>query len=231
MSSTIVVTRRYVCCSFCSLHKGETFCFQVQWVFRCKNPISSNQWVLFLEPFSRQWKSLRVSHPTLGSWGFFCPTHLRMVGVSAGGGGRKCSVNWPWKFSLAYAFGAPNVLVLLRGEQLKTQKANLKILLHENNVFFLFLCFWFFFWWLNPFLFEFYIFLAPFFFFLKTVHPGVLEFCWCGNCTEVVAIVVCIVTEFSQEGISCHDRWGCPTKQWGAGVWWMGSQDETWQFL
>lgn len=145
MSSTIVVTRRYVCCSFCSLHKGETFCFQVQWVFRCKNPISSNQWVLFLEPFSRQWKSLRVSHPTLGSWGFFCPTHLRMVGVSAGGGGRKCSVNWPWKFSLAYAFGAPNVLVLLRGEQLKTQKANLKILLHENNVFFLFLCFWFFF--------------------------------------------------------------------------------------
>ena len=31
-----------------------------------------------------------------------------------------------------------------------------------------------------------------------------------GGSAQVVAIVVCIVTEYSQEGIACHDRSGCP---------------------
>ena len=31
---------------------------------------------------------------------------------------------------------------------------------------------------------------------------------------EVVAIVICIVTEFSQEGIACHDRCGCSVNAW-----------------
>ena len=221
MSSTIVVTRRYVCSSLCSLHKGETCCFQVQWVFRCKNQISSNQWVLFLEPFSSQWKS----HVGVQDFSANPPEWF----ASAGGGGRKCSVNWPWKFSLAYAFGAPNVLVLflleknvfLGGEQLKTQKANLKILLHENIFFFVPLFLIFFGQWI--FVIRFFLnsnFLA--FFFWRQCIQEFCQFCWCGKNTEVVAIVVCIVTEFSQEGISCHDRWGCPTKQWGSGGWWMG---------
>lgn len=52
MSSTIVVTRRYVCCSLCSLHKRETFCFQVQWVFSLQEsdiiePMSALPWTFF----------------------------------------------------------------------------------------------------------------------------------------------------------------------------------------
>ena len=159
--------------------KGKHFAPKFNEFFRCKKQISSNQWVLFLEPFfSRQWKSLRVIHPTLGSR-IFLPTHLRMV--SAGGGGRKCSVNWPWKFSLAYAFGAPNVLVLFLWKNVffwrwttQDSKGQVKILLQKTRDF-LFPLFLIFFLWLNPFLFEFYIFLAPYIFFLKTVHPGVLS--------------------------------------------------------
>ena len=199
--------------------KGKHFAPKFNEFFRCKKQISSNQWVLFLEPFfSRQWKSLRVIHPTLGSR-IFLPTHLRMV--SAGGGGRKCSVNWPWKFSLAYAFGAPNVLVLFLWKNVffwrwttQDSKGQVKILLQKTRdflfpLFLIFFCDWIrfslnsiFFW-------------PPIFFFRRQCIQEFYQFWGCGKNTEVVAIVVCIVTEVSQEGISCHDRWGCPNETVG----------------
>ena len=150
MSSTTVVTQKYRCSRLCSLHKRGNillpssmgFSQQKEDIFE---PISALPWTFF--------KPVKIfKESVIPRWGRV--DFSNNPRFPHGGGHQvvwqKCSVNWPWRFSLAYAFGAPNALVIfwkkvVKNASVKNSALPIYDTVQKTRDLFFPSCFWFFF--------------------------------------------------------------------------------------